>query len=222
MRHRSSLTWASATPTPSAARVGSLRPNDWSSSWRRRTVTSTLPFLPLPRFPELLLALETGDAGTAESFCELLSGSLLKDMPEHCPIHWIWVWKLRSELALDRGLVNLAADLAVRMSTRAAKAGIIDPAVVPWSDTAMAAFLRSGRYQDAQGLARHLEIVTAAWPRRWPRSVAESGRAGLAEVRKEHEEAEGHHRRAIDLLEDAQLPLALVRGSCQLRGVLAA
>jgi ATP/maltotriose-dependent transcriptional regulator MalT len=161
--------------------------------------------------PRALLALETGDAGAAEALCDLLSGSLLKDMPDHCPIHWIWVWKVRAELALDKGQVDVAAELAVRMSTRAAKAGIVHPAVGPWADTAMAAFLRAGRHDDAEGLARYLETVTAAWPGRWPPSVAEGGRAGLAEVRKEYQEAEGHHRRAIDLLEEVQLPLASVR-----------
>ena len=121
------------------------------------------------------------------------------------------MWKVRAELALDEGRVEDATRLATAMSELAERAGLVEACAVPWADTAMTAYLRAGRLDDTQALIERLDAVSAAWPCRWPRSVAESGRAGLAEVQKENDRAEDHHRIAIALLEPAGLPLAQVR-----------
>jgi DNA-binding NarL/FixJ family response regulator len=157
------------------------------------------------------LALEAGDPHAAEAACDLVDGEFLSDPSNHYPVQWIWVRKVRAELALDAGRVDDAAELADAMSDRAERAGVVEACVVPWADTAVSAYLRAGRHDDAQALVDHLEAVSTGWPCRWPRSVAESGRAGLAEARNDHDRAEEHHRRAIVLLDDVELPLARAR-----------
>jgi DNA-binding CsgD family transcriptional regulator len=119
--------------------------------------------------------------------------------------------KLQAEMALDSGRTDEATERVKTMRALAQRAGIIEPCVVPWADTAMSTYLRAGRLDDVEGLAGHLETVSAGWPCRWPRSVAEIGRAGLAEARKEYQEPERHHDEGVRLLEEVGLPLALVR-----------
>ena len=89
--------------------------------------------------------------------------------------------------------------------------GILEPCWAPWADTAMVAFLRAGLLDEAQALVEHLDMVTERLPCRWPRSVAALGRAGLAEARGALEEAEGHHRQAVHLLDGVGLPLRRAR-----------
>src|ERR1019366_8137431 len=114
-------------------------------------------------------------------------------------------------MALDAGRTDEAASRADDMRCLAAQAGVVEPCAVPWADTAVAAYLRAGRLGGVDVLVSHLDTVSAVWPCRWPRSVAESGRAGLAEARNDYLGAEKHHHTAISLLEEVGLPLALVR-----------
>ena len=161
--------------------------------------------------PKALVALETGDSPGAAAECDLLTGALLQHFPDYYPVQRIWLWKLQAELALGAGRTDEATSRADAIRGLAQQAGVVEPCAVPWADTAMAAYFRAGRLDGVEGLVGHLETVSAAWPCRWPRSVAERGRAGLAEVRMEYHEAEDRHHRAIDLLEEVELPLALVR-----------
>jgi DNA-binding CsgD family transcriptional regulator len=157
------------------------------------------------------LALETGDPQAAEAACEVVDKGSLLDRSNNYPVQRIWVWKVRAELALDEGRVKDAASLAATMTELAERAGVVEACVVPWADTAMAAYLRAGCLDDAEALVDHLEAVSLGWPCHWPKSVAESGRAGLAEARHDPNGAEQHHRVAIGLLEDVELPLAQAR-----------
>jgi len=163
------------------------------------------------RLPKAVVALETGDSAGASAECDLLAGTLLHNYPQYYPFFRIWLSKLRAEMALDAGRTDEAGSGADAMRGLAAEAGIVEPCAVPWADTAVAAYLRAGRLDDVEELIRHLDTVSAGWPCRWPRSVAESGRAGLAEARNDYLGAEKHHHLAISLLEEVDLPLALVR-----------
>ena len=161
--------------------------------------------------PKAVLALETGDNSGAAAQCELLGGTLLRDFPGYYPVQRIWLWKVQAEMALDAGRTGEATARADAIRDLAQKAGVVEPCVVPWADTAMSAYVRAGRFDDVESLALHLETVSLGWPCRWPRSVAEMCRAALAEASKEHEKAEDHHRRAVALLDEVELPLARVR-----------
>jgi DNA-binding CsgD family transcriptional regulator len=161
--------------------------------------------------PNAFLALESGDPKGAYLACVQLESQFLEGRSSTYPVVWIWLWKVRAELALDVGRVHDAADLSISIRDLAAASKIVEPCSVPWADTAMAAFLRAGRYGDAESLIEHLEAVSSGWPCAWPRSVAESGRAGLAEVAGDEAAADRHYRRAIELLEEVELPLARAR-----------
>jgi DNA-binding CsgD family transcriptional regulator len=161
--------------------------------------------------PKAVLALETGDNSGAAAQCELLGGTLLRDFPDYYPVQRIWLWKVQAEMALDAGRTGEATALADAIRDLAHQAGVVEPCVVPWADTAMSAYVRAGRFDDVESLALHLETVSLGWPCRWPRSVAEMCWASLAEASKEYEKAEDHHRRAVALLDEVDLPLARVR-----------
>ena len=161
--------------------------------------------------PKAVLALETGDISGAVAQCELLGGTLLRDFLDYYPIQRIWLWKVQAEVALDAGRTGEATARVDAIRDLAQRAGVAEPCVVPWADTAMSVYVRAGRFDDVENLALHLETVSAGWPCRWPRSVAEMCRAALAEAGKQYEKAEGHHRRAVALLDEVELPLARVR-----------
>jgi DNA-binding CsgD family transcriptional regulator len=157
------------------------------------------------------LALQRGDPGAAGLACDRFAARYLGDWHEHHPMHWLWLWKLRAELALDVGQTALAAQRARAMIDLATRLGVLQPCVVPWADTAMTALLRAGQYEDAAALIDHIAQVSVGWPCRWPVAVAEVGRAGLAERAGRHRQADDHHRGAVALLDDTDLPLARVR-----------
>jgi hypothetical protein len=163
--------------------------------------------------PKTLVALETGDTARAAAECNLLDATLLQHFPDYYPIHRIWLWKLQAEMALDAGRINESESVeradAIRKLAR--HSGLVEPCAVPWADTVMSAYIRSSRFQDVEHLGRDLERVPAEWPCRWPRSVAQTGWAALIEAGQDYQQAEDHHRQAIALLEDVDLPLASVR-----------
>lgn len=157
------------------------------------------------------LALQMGDPGTARPVCDRFATQYLGSWPDHHPMHWLWLWKLRAELELDAGRPSLAAQLARAMIELATRLGVLQPCVVPWADTAMSAHLRAGQYQDASALIDHIAEVSVGWSCLWPDAVAEMGRAGLAERAGHHDKADQHHRNAVALLKDTELPLARAR-----------
>ena len=154
-----------------------------------------------------MLAVEEGDVATAVSEAgkaELLASAQF-------PWFRTQLWRIQAELALDAGHTSEAVRLAREMRDFDERLGVLEPCWAPWADTAMVAFLRAGLVDEAQALVEHLDKVTQRLPCRWPRSVAALGRAGLAEARGALEEAEHHHRQAVELLDGVDLPLRRAR-----------
>ncbi len=154
-----------------------------------------------------LLASEEGDEAVALAEC---------DKAEHhqsaqSPWFRTQLWRVRAELALDAGRVNGAVKLARNMRDLADRLGVLEPCWAPWADVAMLAFLRSGLLEESRALVDHLERASSVLPCRWPRSVAASGRAGLAEAEGDLDNAEQCHRLAVELLEGTGLPLRRAR-----------
>jgi DNA-binding CsgD family transcriptional regulator len=175
-------------------------------------VTAGLPGIPaINDLGRANVALEMGDRGTAKLASDRFARRYLRDRPDHHPMHWLWLWKLRAELALDAGHLPVAAQLAHDMIGLATRLGALQPCAVPWADTAMSALLRAGQYEQAAALVDHLANVSLGWPSQWPAAVAEAGRAGLAENMGRHDQADEHHRNALALLDRTDLPLARVR-----------
>ena len=113
---------------------------------------------------------------------------------------------IRGELALDAGRNMEAVEKAVKMRELAQRTGVRQPLWAPWADTAMEAFLRAGWLDDCRALVDHLEQVSSGWACHWPRSVAASGRAGIAEAAGDLAEADRQHLRAVELLDGTDLP----------------
>jgi len=154
-----------------------------------------------------MLAVEEGDVATALSEtgkAELLASAQF-------PWFRTQLWRIQAELALDAGHTSEAVRLAREMRDLDERLGVLEPCWAPWADTAMVAFLRAGLLGEALALVEHLDKVTQRLPCRWPRSVAALGRAGLAEARGALEEAEHHHRQAVDILEGIDLPIRRAR-----------
>jgi DNA-binding CsgD family transcriptional regulator len=174
--------------------------------------TAGLPGIPaINDLARANVALETGDSGTAKLASDRFAARYLGDRPDHHPMHWLWLWKLRAELALDAGRPGVAAQLAYNMIELATRLGVLQPCLVPWADTAMNAYLRAGQYEQATALVDHLANVSGGWLSQWPTAVAEGGRAGLAECAGHTDQAYEHHRNALALLDSTDLPLARVR-----------
>jgi DNA-binding CsgD family transcriptional regulator len=174
--------------------------------------TSGLPGIPaINDLGRANVALEMGDPDTAKLASDRFAARYLREEPDHHPMHWLWLWKLRAELALDAGRPRVAAQLAHNMIELTTRLGILQPCLVPWADTAMSAHLRAGQYEQATALIDHLAHVSAGWPSQWPNAVAEAGRAGLAESAGRPDQADDHYRSALAVLDRTDLPLARVR-----------
>ena len=153
-----------------------------------------------------MIATETGDLGTATSLADRAEHRLLTDPSTESPWDLVQLLRIRGELALDAGKDLEAVEMAVKMRELAQRTGTLQPLWTPWADTAMEAFLRAKMLDDCRALVDHLEQVSSGWACRWPRSVAASGRAGVAEAIGDLAEAERQHVRAVGLLEGIDLP----------------
>ncbi|MHB1783669.1 MAG: ATP-binding protein [Acidimicrobiales bacterium] len=128
--------------------------------------------------------------------------------PAVLPPLWLWLWLLEARRHLAAGQPELAAAAMDRTRQLAATAGIIEPCVVPWAPVAIAAYLAAGRIGDATGVVVALEGVVEPLPCRWPRAVAAVGRARLAEIAGQVEEAEEYFTRALAFHSEVAMPLA--------------
>ena len=160
----------------------------------------------LDQLVRAMIATETGDFGTAISLADSAEHRLLSDPSTESPWDLVQLLRIRGELALDAGRDLEAVEIAVKMRELAQRTGALQPLWTPWADTAMEAFLRAKMLDNCRALVDHLEQVSSGWACRWPRSVAASGRAGVAEATGDLAEAERQHLRAVELLEGIDLP----------------
>ena len=156
-----------------------------------------------------MIALEEGDAPKAGSECAEAEGLLRAGNP------WAWtqLWRVEAELALDAGRIAGGGAIGTpyaRPGRPPWAAGTVLDAMGGHSHDRLS---QAGLLDEAHALVEHLDGVTERVPCRWPRSVAESGRAGLAEAEGDPERAEAHYDRAVELLEGIDLPL---RRACAL------
>lgn len=153
------------------------------------------------------LAWEMAHPGNAAAHCDRAEALAPPD-PQAVPVLWLWLWHIRAQMDLDAGRVDEACALMVRAAGLARESGVLEPCVVPWAGTAIAAYLAAGRTDDAIAVVEDLEALAAPLPCRWPRAVAASGHARLAERAGEIEEAEFQFARAMDLHAEVSMPLA--------------
>ncbi len=151
-----------------------------------------------------------GDGGSSGVEIDAVA-ALAAGLPDHGPTLWLWLGKLRAESSLDAGRVSEAARFSRELERRALEAGVLEPCVVPWADTALDAYAGTGSHPDVLRLLRHLEEVGNGWECRWPRAVALAARAWLAETDGDSDAAGSAYREALELLGEVTLPLARAR-----------
>ena len=106
--------------------------------------------------------------------------------------------------------VEGACDSYRRVERLSTQLGIGEPCAVPWARHAVTAHLAAGRLDDAERVVGWLEECAVRLPCRWPRIAAAVGRAALAERRQDDALAETSLRTALELHDEADLPLERV------------
>jgi DNA-binding CsgD family transcriptional regulator len=114
----------------------------------------------------------------------------------------------RATLALRLGAVEEAGLLFTTLEQRCDAWGVVDMAAIPWASGAIQAHLARERPDDARRVLTRVEQAAAQLPSRWPKLVAATGRALLAERDGDREQAAARFGDVLRLQADLALPLA--------------
>lgn len=114
---------------------------------------------------------------------------------------------MQARRLLDAGAVAKAGELFARVEQLCEQAGFRDPCAWYWARDAITTYLALGRREDAQRVISWLEASGPGLPCRWPRIAAQYGRAALAEADGDLDAADRHHRAALGVHEQVELPL---------------
>ncbi|MGB8199832.1 MAG: helix-turn-helix transcriptional regulator, partial [Pseudonocardiaceae bacterium] len=120
------------------------------------------------------------------------------------------LWNIRGQHLLRDGKSEAASELYVQLEELSSRMGIGEPCWIPWARYAITAHLSVCRTHDARRVIAWLDFSAARLPCRYPRIVAATGRASLAEAEGDHEAAEAHFTSALALHEQVPLPLEQV------------
>jgi DNA-binding CsgD family transcriptional regulator len=119
----------------------------------------------------------------------------------------MWLSYARGWRRLTEGRLDEACAIYAEMEATMHRVGAGEPCEVPWASHAVAAYVASGREDDARRVIGWLEESAERLPCRWPRIAAATGRARLAESSGDHDRAEQFFQRALDLHGEVELPL---------------
>ena len=145
------------------------------------------------------------DRGDEADDCRRQLEALLDERDEG--IARIWVLHLQGITHLGLGRPEAAADVYLRAEQLADQLGIGEPCVVPWAGRAAIALARAGRDADAARVLDRLDDCAVRLPCRYPAVAAAFGRAELAIRHADHRTAERQYLEALDIHDDAELPL---------------
>jgi DNA-binding CsgD family transcriptional regulator len=119
----------------------------------------------------------------------------------------LWLSHARAWRALAEGHLDEACALYADMEATTLRAGVGEPCEVPWAGHAIAAYVASGREDDARRVIAWLEGCAERLPCRWPGIAAATGRARLAESAGAHDAADRLFQSALELHDEVDLPL---------------
>jgi DNA-binding CsgD family transcriptional regulator len=122
-----------------------------------------------------------------------------------------WLWHLRGLRSLDQGHAEKASDTYRHLEELVRGFGLDEPCAVPWSRDAIRAHVTAGRVEDARRVLDRVERDTARLPCRWPRIVAHTAHATLAERAGDLQAAEARFQHALELHGQVRLPLEKAR-----------
>lgn len=126
---------------------------------------------------------------------------------DRLPVFWMWLGHIRGRLNLDSGRVVEAAEDYQQVEQVAATSQIIEPCVVPWSSSAIEAYVGAGRPADARRLIDQIDRLAVRLPCQWPRATAAIGRARLAVSEGDFDGADVNFRHGLGLLQKLPMPL---------------
>lgn len=132
----------------------------------------------------------------------------------------IRLWDVLGRLRLRQGRLAEAVELYRRLGEIGRTLRVGEPCVAHWQRHAVTALMLGGHEAEAVRIVDELEATASVVPCRWPRVVAASGRAAVAERHGDREGAEEGHRTAVALTEDGLLPLEHIQSLVDLGGFL--
>ncbi len=119
----------------------------------------------------------------------------------------LFLWDVAGHRKLREGAVTEACELYGRLEATMNQMGIGEPCLPPWPRHGISAYLAAGRVADAERLLDWLSVCAARLPCRFPRIAEAAGRAQLAELKGDHDQADASFRVALALHEEVDLPL---------------
>ena len=119
---------------------------------------------------------------------------------------WLCLFECRHFLAA--GAAPQAARAADAAAELAERYGILEPCVVPWHASAIAAYVAAGELERAEATALRLDERCRRLPCRAPRATARAGLATLAWLRGQNEDAYEGFQEALELHRGLPMPLA--------------
>ena len=140
-------------------------------------------------------------------YCDEVEAAMAP-VEELVPLLRLWWLQVRAGLALEAERAELAADFVARAEAVAQVAGVLEPCVVPWRATAIAAYGALGRHSDLRRVVEDLEAGVARLPCAWPRGVAARGRAMLADQAGDRDLADCGFAEAVRWHRQVPMPLA--------------
>jgi DNA-binding CsgD family transcriptional regulator len=108
---------------------------------------------------------------------------------------------------LQDGAAADACEHYARLEATLRRMGMGEPCLPPWPRHGISAYLAAGRTDAAEQVLAWLDQAAQRLPCRYPRIAAATGRAQLAELRRDNAGAEAHYRSAMALHGEVDLPL---------------
>ena len=119
----------------------------------------------------------------------------------------LFVWEVLGHRRWREGAAAEACQYYQRLEATVGRMGIGEPCLPPWSRHAIGAYLAAGRIGDAERVLGWVDQAAGRLPCRFPRIVAATGRAWLAERTGDRGAAEGQFQAALALHDAVDLPV---------------
>lgn len=160
-------------------------------------------------------------AAVGRAYIQLYRGDLddsaqwCKRAEEHATARGEWnallfLWDTLGHRFLREGAAARACECFAQLEETVHRMGIGEPCLPPWGRHGIAAYLAAGRVDDAERVIAWLDDRAGPLPCRYPRIAAATGRAWLAELRGDRDEADEHFRAALALHDEVELPVEYV------------
>jgi DNA-binding CsgD family transcriptional regulator len=119
----------------------------------------------------------------------------------------LFLWDVLGHRRLREGAAAEACEHYARLEAMVHRMGIGEPCLPPWARHGIGAYLAAGRTGDAERVLAWLHEAAQRMPCRFPKIAAATGRAWLAELGGDQARADAHHRAALALHGEVDLPV---------------